>query len=118
MSAGEEEEHGYEAIIKALMKALTDIKGSPMDSLKNPTFDWNSSEQFLKTSISSLRGWRAGTCSKVYLTRLVIPHDWSICSISWVKLDKGSAVGEKGGPDFWATRNAHRSGKGHKYFQH
>ena len=29
-----EEEHGYEAIIKALMKALTDIKGSPMDSLK------------------------------------------------------------------------------------
>ena len=46
MSAGEEEEHGMEAIIKALMKALTDIKGSPMDSLKPPTFDWNSSEQF------------------------------------------------------------------------
>ena len=35
-----------EAIIKALMKALTDIKGSPTDSLKPPTFDWNSSEQF------------------------------------------------------------------------
>ena len=35
-----------EAIIKALTKALTDIKGSPMDSLKPPTFDWNSSEQF------------------------------------------------------------------------
>ena len=46
MSAGEEEEHGYETIIKALMKALTDIKGSPTDSLKPPTFDWNSSEQF------------------------------------------------------------------------
>ena len=46
MSAREEEEHGYEAIIKALMKALTDIKGSPTDSLKPPTFDWNSSEQF------------------------------------------------------------------------
>ena len=42
MSAGEEEEHGMEAIIKA----LTDIKGSPTDSLKPPTFDWNSSEQF------------------------------------------------------------------------
>ena len=46
MSAGEKEEHGYEAIIKALMKTLTDIKGSPTDSLKPPTFDWNSSEQF------------------------------------------------------------------------
>ena len=40
MSAGEEEERGMEAIIKALTKALTDIKGSPMDSLKPPTFDW------------------------------------------------------------------------------
>ena len=28
------------------MKALIDIKGSLMDSLKPPTFDWNSSEQF------------------------------------------------------------------------
>ena len=46
MSAGEEEEHGMEAIIKALTKALTDIKGSPTDSLKPPTFDWNSLEQF------------------------------------------------------------------------
>ena len=35
-----------EAIIKALTKALTDIKGSLMDSLKPPTFNWNSSEQF------------------------------------------------------------------------
>ena len=35
-----------EAIIKASMKALTDIKGSPTDSLKPLTFDWNSSEQF------------------------------------------------------------------------
>ena len=46
MSPGEEEEHGYEAIIKALTKALTDIKGSPTGSLKPPTFDWNSLEQF------------------------------------------------------------------------
>ena len=46
MSAREEEEHGYEAIIKALTKALTDIKGSLMDSLKPPTFNWDSSEQF------------------------------------------------------------------------
>ena len=28
MSAGEEEEHGYETIIKAFMKALTHMKGS------------------------------------------------------------------------------------------
>ena len=27
-------------------------------------------------------------------------------------------AGEKGGPDFWATRIAHHSGKDHKYFQH
>ena len=46
MSAREEEEHGYEAIIKALTKALTDIMGSLMDSLKPPTFDWNSLEQY------------------------------------------------------------------------
>ena len=46
MSAGEEEEHGYEAIIKALLKALIDMKGSQMDSLKPPAFDWNSLEFF------------------------------------------------------------------------
>ena len=46
MSAGEEEEHGYEAIIKALMMVLTDIKDSLRDSLKPLTFNWNSSEQF------------------------------------------------------------------------
>ena len=46
MNAGEEEERSYEAIIKALTKALTDIKGSPTDSLKPPSFDWNSLEQF------------------------------------------------------------------------
>ena len=46
MSAREEEEHGYEVIIKALTKALTDIKDSLTDSLKPPTFYWNSSEQF------------------------------------------------------------------------
>ena len=45
MSAREEEEHVYEVFIKALTKALTDIKGST-DSLKPPTFDWNSSEQY------------------------------------------------------------------------
>ena len=44
MSAWEEEKHGYEATIKALMKALTDINGSLMDSLKPPIFDLNSSE--------------------------------------------------------------------------
>ena len=41
-----EEAHGYEAIIKALMKALTDKKGSPTDSLKPLTFDWDSSDQY------------------------------------------------------------------------
>ena len=46
MSAGEEGEYGYEAIIKVLTKALTDIKGSLTDSLKPLTFDWNSSEQY------------------------------------------------------------------------
>ena len=46
MSAREEEVHGYEAIIKALIKDLTDKKGSPTDSLKPPTFDWNSSDQY------------------------------------------------------------------------
>ena len=46
MGAGEEEEHGYEAIIKALTKALRDIKGSGTDSLKPLTFNLNSSEQF------------------------------------------------------------------------
>ena len=46
MSVGQEEEHGYEAIIKALTKALMDMKGSPMDSLKPLTFDWNSLEQY------------------------------------------------------------------------
>ena len=59
MSAGEEEEHGYEAIIKALTKALTDIKGSPTDSLKPPTFDWNSSEQFedFRLFIKGMESW-------------------------------------------------------------
>ena len=59
MSAGEDEEHGYEAIIKALTKALTDIKGSPMDSLKPPTFDWNSSKQFedFQLFIMGMESW-------------------------------------------------------------
>ena len=39
MSAGEEEEHGYQAIIKALTKALTDIKGSPTDSFSSEQFE-------------------------------------------------------------------------------
>ena len=92
MSTGEEEEHSYQAIIKALTKALTDIKDSPTDSLKPPTFDWNASEQFedFQLFIKGTQGYQAGTHSKVYLTRMVIPHDWSICSISWVPLDKGS----------------------------
>ena len=59
MSAEEEEEHGYQAIIKALTKALTDIKGSPTDSLKPPTFDWNSSEQFedFQLFIKGIESW-------------------------------------------------------------
>ena len=59
MSAGEEEEHGYQAIIKTLTKALTDIKGSPTDSLKPPTFDWNSSEQFeeFQLFIKGIESW-------------------------------------------------------------
>ena len=59
MSAGEDEEHGYEAIIKALTKALTDIKGSPMDSLKPPTFNWNSSKQFedFQLFIMGMESW-------------------------------------------------------------
>ena len=89
MSAGEEEEQGYEAIIKALMKALTDIKGSLTDSLKPPTLT-GSHQNSLKTFGSSSRAWRVGTGSKVYLTRLAIPHNWSICSISWVPSDKES----------------------------
>ena len=59
MSAGEEEEHGYQAIIKALTKALKDIKGSLTDSLKPPTFDWNSSEQFedFRLFIKGMESW-------------------------------------------------------------
>ena len=59
MSAGEDEEHGYEAIIKALTKALTGIKGSPMDSLKPLTFDWNSSKQFedFRLFIMGMESW-------------------------------------------------------------
>ena len=54
MSAGEEE-YGYEAIIKA----LTDIKGSPTDFLKPPTFDWNSLEQFedFQLFIKGMESW-------------------------------------------------------------
>ena len=59
MSTGEEEEHGYKAIIEALTKALTDIKGSLTDSLKPPTFDWNSSEQFedFRLFIKGMESW-------------------------------------------------------------
>ena len=59
MSAREEEGHGYEAIIKALTKALTDIKGSPIDSLKPPTFNWNSLEQFedFQLFIKGMESW-------------------------------------------------------------
>ena len=91
MSAGEEEKHCDEAIIKALTKALTDIKGSLMDSL-NLQLLTGTHQNNTKTFDSSSRVWRAGTHSKVYLTRLVIPHDWSICSISWVPLEEGSTI--------------------------
>ena len=59
MIAGEEEEHGYETIIKALTKALTDINGSLTDSLKPPTFNWNSSEQFedFQLFIKGMESW-------------------------------------------------------------
>ena len=59
MSAGEEEVHSYEALIKALMKALTDKKGSPTDSLKHPTFDWNSSDQYedFRLFIKGMESW-------------------------------------------------------------
>ena len=59
MSAGEEEEHGMGAIIKALMKALTDIKGSLTDSPKLPSFDWNSSEHFedFQLLIKGMESW-------------------------------------------------------------
>ena len=46
MSTGEEEEHDYEAITKALMKALTDTKGLLTDLLKPPNFDWNSLDKY------------------------------------------------------------------------
>ena len=48
-----------EAIIKALMKALTDIKGSPTDSLKPLAFNWNSSEQFedFQLFIKGIKSW-------------------------------------------------------------
>ena len=58
MSAREEEEHGYEPIIKTLMKALTDIKGSLMDFLKPLTFDWNSSEyEDFQLFIKDMESW-------------------------------------------------------------
>ena len=54
-----EEAHGYEAIIKALMKALTDKKGSLTDSLKPPTFNWNSSDQYedFRLFIKGMENW-------------------------------------------------------------
>ena len=50
MSASKEKTHDYKVITKALMKALTKVltekKGSRNDSLKPPTFNWNSSDQY------------------------------------------------------------------------
>ena len=46
MSAKEDDEHYYEAIIKAFMKTLIDMKGSLTDFLKPPTFDWTSLDQY------------------------------------------------------------------------
>ena len=59
MSAGEEEAYGCEAIIKALTKALSDIKGSPKNSRKPQTFHWNSSEQFedFRLFIKGMESW-------------------------------------------------------------
>ena len=87
MSAGEEEEHGYQAIIKALTKALTDIKGSPTDSLKPPTFDWNSLEQFedFRLFIKGMESWymhqgipdKAGDSTRLeYLLNFLGPIGW------------------------------------------
>ena len=89
MIAGEEEEHGYQAIIKALTKALTDIKDSPMDSLKPPTFDWNSSEQFedFQLFIKGMESWYTlqGIPDKDGDTTRLEYH-----SISWVPSNEGS----------------------------
>ena len=93
-----------EAIIKALTKALTDIKGSPTDSLKPLTFNWNSSEQFEDFRLFI----------KVYLTKMVIPHDWSICSISWVPSDEGST--SSGTPLVQLQRNEEKNKKSAKHF--
>ena len=104
MSAGEEEEHGMEAIIKALTKALTDIKGSLMDSLKPPTFDWNSSEQFedFRLFIKGMESW--------YTLQGISHKDGdttrSICSISWVPSDEGST--SSGTPLVQLQRNERR----------
>ena len=89
MSAGEEEEHGYEAIINAWQRLwqISRVHWQIPWSLQPLTGTHRNS---LKIFGSSLRGWRAGRHSKVYLTRLVIEHDWSICSISWVPSDEGS----------------------------
>ena len=87
MSAGEEEEHGYEAIIKALTKTLTDIKGSPMDSMKPPTFNWNLSEQFedFQLFIKGMESWymlqgipdKAGDTTRLeYLLNFLGPIRW------------------------------------------
>ena len=74
MSAREEEEYGYKAIIKTLTKALTDIMGSMADSLKLQLL-MGAHHSNTRTFDSSSRAWRAGTHSKVYLTRTVIPND-------------------------------------------
>ena len=60
----------------------------------------------LKIFSSSTRAWRVGTHSKVYLTKMVIPHDWSICSISWVPSDEGST--SSGTPLVQLQRNERR----------
>ena len=59
MSSGEEEEYDHKAIIKALMNALMNIKGSPMDSLKPPTFDWNTSDQYkdFQLFLNGMESW-------------------------------------------------------------
>ena len=59
MSSGEDEEYDHKAIIKTVMNALMDIKGSPMDSLKPPTFDWNTSDQYkdFQLFLNGMESW-------------------------------------------------------------
>ena len=82
-----EEEEPLKTLIKVFTKVLMSVKVSPIDALKSPKFDWNLQDQYedfwlFKMGIESfykLQGipnWK------------VITFAWSICSTSWVLLDK------------------------------